>query len=88
MGYILFEIYEVLNWQKILQMNKGYVMIWKEFYRVPDFFLYLSNTVTILVVHGLRFQLRLTLSSIGFNCVESCSISSDELIDHQNSADI
>ena len=28
------------------------------------------------------------LSSIGFNCVESCSIDSDELMDHQNSRDI
>ena len=35
----------------------AYVMIWKEFSRLPDFFLYLSNTDTTLVVHGLRFQL-------------------------------
>ena len=31
---------------------------------------------------------KFTLSSIGFDVVESCSTKSDELTDHQNSADI
>ena len=41
----------------LAQNLKMYVMIWKEFSRVPDFLLYLSNMVTTLVVHGLRFHL-------------------------------
>ena len=54
--------------------------------RVPDFFV-------IFIKHGYYFsgswtQVLIVISSIGFNCVESCSINSDELMDHQNSADI
>ena len=64
-------------------------MIWKEFREYQTFFLlYVSNTASTLVAQELRFYLWYTLSSIDFNCVKSCSIDSDELLDHQNSSDI
>ena len=56
--------------------------------RIPDFFV-------IFIKHGYYFssswtQVLIVINSElhWFNCVESCSIDSDELMDHQNSADI
>ena len=50
--------------------------------------LYLSNMLSTTGVKELRFYTWLTPSSIYFNCDKSCSIDSDELVNHQNRSDI
>ena len=52
------------------------------------FLLYLSNMLSTIGLKELRFCTWLTPSSICFNCDKSCSINSDELVDHQNRSDI
>ena len=41
--------------EDMMPFGEEYVMIWKEFQGYQFFLLYLSNTATTLVVHGLRF---------------------------------
>ena len=72
----------------------GHDAIWRgvchdleEILWVPNF-LYLSNMLSTIGVKELRFYTWLTPSSIYFNCDKSCSINSDELVNHQNRSDI